>query len=344
MGIPVRFATSAPSLDHLSVNDFRLGIKTGSAYAPTSTSLFWASISPPADGYTLYLDKGQTYGAQGPSIYVLDNDKGLQSFLEDHLNYGGGSLSSSQEGIHSASLEEGICIINKEPEPFHCDDIWAFYDAGFSPSLASGSLSNTNWFNRGTLQSTFISGSFGSAASWNSSGSGSVILTGASNSYSNLGWGVTNKLYSPFGIAMWFYDNSASDRSIPIGKDDQVASDGIWVEKIATGGDPYFSVTVAGEVTNFNTVTYTEGAWHYVVFNFGNTQNQISIDGSTLGSRSRTSLLSALTAAKNFYVGTKNGTTNLFNGRVSRIAFREGGWTQSEIDDDFSALRGRYGV
>lgn len=348
MAIPVRFATSAPSLGHISNKDFRFGVETGSAYAPTSTNLFWTSYPVPSkpgdtEGWVVYFDKGQTYGAQGPAIYTFNTDSELKQFLETH--YFNFTLSSLEEGIASASHEDGICIVNRDYEPFVTDGLSWHYDASFSPSLASGSLTNARWFNLGSLQgSSILSGSFGSAAAYSNLGSGSVDFPGSGASTFDFGWGDTNRIYSPYGVMIWFWDDGSSDGSVLWGKGEEGAgSNQILIIKSSNGGGPFFKTELAGESTDMNIINYSTGQWNMLVINFGNSENQISINNSTLSSRSRSSLLSNQTSTRNMQLANQGGI-DLFNGKVAIFSLYEGELTQDEIAKNWAAFRDRFGV
>ncbi len=68
---PVKYSTSSESLA-LKKGNFWVG--TGDVpKGPTSTTGFWNGITPPAGGYTVYLNKA----SQGPSIYTCSNDTDL---------------------------------------------------------------------------------------------------------------------------------------------------------------------------------------------------------------------------------------------------------------------------
>jgi hypothetical protein len=49
---------------------FKVGVSGGADYGPTSTTGFWNGVTPPAGGYTIYVDKA----SQGPSIHVASDD------------------------------------------------------------------------------------------------------------------------------------------------------------------------------------------------------------------------------------------------------------------------------
>ena len=68
---PIKYNTNPESLA-LKKGNFWIG--TGDvAKGPTSTTGYYNGITPPAGGYTIYLNKA----SGGPSIYVASNDSDL---------------------------------------------------------------------------------------------------------------------------------------------------------------------------------------------------------------------------------------------------------------------------
>jgi hypothetical protein len=49
---------------------FKVGVKGGADYGPTSDTGFWNGVKPPVGGYTIYVDKV----SQGPSIHVASDN------------------------------------------------------------------------------------------------------------------------------------------------------------------------------------------------------------------------------------------------------------------------------
>jgi hypothetical protein len=63
-----KFGSSA--INSATRGGFKVGVSGGADYGPTSTTGFWNGVTPPAGGYTIYVDKA----SQGPSIHVASNN------------------------------------------------------------------------------------------------------------------------------------------------------------------------------------------------------------------------------------------------------------------------------
>jgi hypothetical protein len=64
------FKFGASGISSATRGGFKVGVSGGADYGPTSTTGFWNGVTPPAGGYTIYVDKA----SQGPSIHVASNN------------------------------------------------------------------------------------------------------------------------------------------------------------------------------------------------------------------------------------------------------------------------------
>ena len=81
MGIPnpVKYTPGGTASGCVLVGNFSFGV-SNQAYGPTSVTGFWAGISPPTGGYTVYARKD----VQGPSIRVAANAAGLVTIANQY--------------------------------------------------------------------------------------------------------------------------------------------------------------------------------------------------------------------------------------------------------------------
>jgi hypothetical protein len=64
------FKFGASGISSATRGGFKVGVAGGADYGPSSTTGFWNGVTPPAGGYTIYVDKA----SQGPSIHVASNN------------------------------------------------------------------------------------------------------------------------------------------------------------------------------------------------------------------------------------------------------------------------------
>lgn len=103
----------------IGINDIKKG--------PTSTTGFYTGITPPNNGYTVYLDKV----SGGPSIYVPPSDQNLIA-LTNLIS--GGSYSTVDECFNYYASESTKKVFDKYYPTLVTDNIVYLVDAGFTAS------------------------------------------------------------------------------------------------------------------------------------------------------------------------------------------------------------------
>jgi hypothetical protein len=105
---PVKYSTSSESLA-LKKGNFWVG--TGDvSKGPTSTTGFWNGITPPAGGYTVYLNKA----TQGPSIYTCSNDTDLIVLTN---KIAGASFSTAAQALAWYNTQSDKMVMNIDYPP-----------------------------------------------------------------------------------------------------------------------------------------------------------------------------------------------------------------------------------
>jgi hypothetical protein len=140
----------------LKKGDFWIG--TGDVdKGPTGTTGYWNGITPPAGGYTIYLNKA----TQGPAIFVAANDAQLIS-LSNAI--AGQTFATAAAALAWFATQTDKIVFNRDYESIVTDGLVLNLDAGFTPSYP---VSGTVWYdlsgygNNGTLINgpTFSNGS-----------------------------------------------------------------------------------------------------------------------------------------------------------------------------------------
>jgi len=117
-------------------------------YSPTSTTGWYAGISPPVSGYTVYVNKV----TQGPSILVASNDNDLVSIARSQ---GATSTVTTTAGaLNYFASQSDMMVVNKNYNNIVTSGLVLNVDASF---VASYPISGTSWYdlsgsgNTGTL-------------------------------------------------------------------------------------------------------------------------------------------------------------------------------------------------
>ena len=130
---PIKYTTGAETLA-LKSGNFYIG--TGDVgKGPTNTTGYYNGITPPSGGYTIYLNKA----SGGPSIYVADNDSQLISLTN---SIAGASYTTVAQCLQYYVGQNDKVVVNRDYPPVVTNGLVLYLDAGFTPSYPR---STTTW-------------------------------------------------------------------------------------------------------------------------------------------------------------------------------------------------------
>jgi hypothetical protein len=188
-------------------------------------------------------------------------------------------------------------------------------------------------------------GTLTNGPTYSSENGGSIVFDGT-NDYVYTTTQFTNP--QTFSIGAWFKTSIASGKKI-IGFEDQQTGAGtvsydrhIWID---TNGKLNFGIYSGGFVTATSSLSYNDNNWHYVIATYGGegTTMRLYVDGASVATAS-----AANAPAYNGYwlIGgiLSWGVSGYFPGSISNVVVYNKGLTASEIQQNFNALRSRYGI
>lgn len=340
---PIRISDTTPTQNFLKNKTFYIG--TTGDYGPTSTSGFWAGITPPNGGYTLYESKS----AQGPSIRVVENSSSLSTQLE---GYFGHSFNFVNEGIVSASLDRSIAILNRDvPRIPSSSTLQYYWDSNLAPSSISGStriFSMGRAESEGTMSSDLwaLSG-LTNNGSWAFDGTSTSIVTDLTSN---------NLFTDTFSVAMWVRIPTTGSGDFLLGKNDGdgLAHNGFSIE-LSTAtivGTEYVSwlVTIDGE-TEFYTRTlasvFPYGAWNLLVWSFEDRRDTFWL-GQDAGTPNevtytRDNSITNITATNPLTFG-KNAdlAQDYLSGSIGTVALFSGKFDAESVKQYYTATKSYY--
>ena len=130
----IKYSTDSQSLA-LKKGNFYIG--TGDVgKGPTSTTGYYNGITPPAGGYTIYLNKA----SGGPSIFVVSNDSELISTTN---KIAGESYSTVAQCLSYFAGQTDKMVLNNDYSPTITNGLVLNLDAGFTPSYPRN---GTTWY------------------------------------------------------------------------------------------------------------------------------------------------------------------------------------------------------
>lgn len=221
---------------------------------------------------------------------------------------------------------------------FYVENLVVYLDA------SSYSGSGSTWTNLGSGGATYNATLFNSPSFDSSDASGAFVLNGT-NQYARL----TRPVADDFTLCIWFKTSTAAGTAR------------YWYEgrglvdcEVANVVDDFGTSIGAGKVmfgvrTDASTIvsasTYNDGAWHYMCARRTKSTGatELFVDNSSVGSKTGLSTAS-LTAATNMTIGAIQIPNNYLNGRVAAVQVYSVALTNSQIDQNFTAMRSRFGV
>jgi hypothetical protein len=158
-----KYSTDAQTLA-LKKGNFWIGVGDVDK-GPTSTTGYWNGITPPADGYTIYLNKV----SNGPSIYVANNNTQLISLTN---GIAGANYTTANECFNYFVGQSDKMVVNREYEGIVTNGLVLNVDAGFTPSYPSN---GNTWYD---ISSSGNNGTLTNGPTFDSNNGGSILFDG----------------------------------------------------------------------------------------------------------------------------------------------------------------------
>jgi len=172
MANAIKYSSSAQTLA-LKKGNYWIG--TGDVgKGPTSSTDYWHGITPPTNGYTIYVNKANN----GPSIRVANNDAELIAITNQ---IAGTNYNTTLQCFNYFQTQSDKMVVQKDYENIVTDGLVLNLDAGFLPSYPQN---GSSWDDlsgvSGTRNATLVNGPV------YSSDNGGRIYTDGTNDYISL--------------------------------------------------------------------------------------------------------------------------------------------------------------
>ena len=317
----IKYSTT-PDDKSIKSGNYTIGVASGTTYGPTSSTSYWSGISPPSGGYTIYENKA----AEGPSIRVPSDS----ATLIDYANrlYSGSSITTEEGALsYFNGLNDVICA-NINYEEIVTSGLTLLLDAGFTPSYPKSGTAWTDLSFSGN-NATLVNG-----PTFNSSDGGSVVFDGT-NDYCSAGNSSSLSITGNLTVAAWVRPTSFANQG----------------NIVAKSSNPGYRMRFQSDGTfwmysNTNTITspsaYTINNWFHTVGVFSSTGLRMYINGSLV--QSNGTAFSPSYSSSNFYVGTFNGTLELFQGRIANVSVYNRALSATEVLQNFNSQKARFGL
>jgi hypothetical protein len=329
----IKYSDSAQTLA-LKKGNFYIG--TGDVgKGPTSTTDYWNGITPPAGGYTIYLNKA----SGGPSIYTAANDSQLISLSN---TIAGQTFATAAAALAWFATQTDKMVFNADYPAIVTNGLVLNLDAGFTPSYPT---TGTTWYDLSvnSYNSTLTNG-----PTYNSSNGGSIVFDGSDDFISAPVGANSSLCVNEITIMGWVYVTSFPNSSQAILAKKTSASsagDSIFSLRKFSNGSAEFQMSWNGSTLSyFDSSIPSINTWFHmaIVVKNGSPGFQMFLNGNNNNGFSSTY------ATPNWSdVNTYNWQFGLFEtatGRVGNVLFYNRSLTQTEVQKNFNAQKSRYGL
>ncbi len=339
----IKYSTSAQTLA-LKKGNFYIG--TGDVgKGPTSSTDYWNGITPPAGGYTIYLNKA----SGGPSIYTAANDAALISLTN---SIAGASYTTVAQCLEYYSGQSDKLCVNQDYDGLITDGLVFLVDSGYTPSYPTTSYvwydltsnaRNVTLYNAGG--STYTSNPPGPPTFSSSNGG---IFSFSVDDWGKLPSSITAGTAVTFAAWVKITDGGSSN-----GIMSHCSGGPVNLAYVIAGGKMrYWYYTAPWQIYD-GTSTVNDGNWKYLVWAKNGTNMVLYINGTQDAS---TTLVGNVEGPLNC-VGSMWGPCNsdsygpgtdfygqCFNGTIATVQVYNKQLSAAEIQKNFNAQKSRFGL
>lgn len=318
---------------------------------PTSSTSYYNGYTPPAGGYTVYLNKA----ANGPAVYVASNDSELITIT---ANVSGTTYGSAALALQYYQGQVDKMAVDRDYETIQTTDlVWAV-DAGFPPSYPRTGTSVTDMGKGVVAQNltngpAFAQGGNGNSY-WQFDGTNDFLTTSAYNAAFN-----TNGTQA-FTAEVWAYPVSGNTTGYyPIFSRYSSVTGGNhgwginWTQNSinASAGNAFLyceRLGGTGNSANANEQIPTGSFfnnWHQMVMVYDGANMMFYRNGSLKMTSACTYTITNTSALVQLAARPNTAAPNVFSAvRVNNARLYTRALSTAEVLSNFNALRGRFGI
>ena len=336
-----------PNSIKYSVSAQTLALKKGNYWigtgdvgkGPTSTTDYWNGITPPAGGYTIYLNKA----SGGPSIYTAGNDAALIS-LSDRI--AGQTFETAAAALAWFATQTDKMVFDIDYEAIVTNGLVLNLDAGFTPSYPT---TGTAWYD---VSSSGNNGTLTNGPTYSSVNGGSIVFDG-SDDYVVIDVNSFIRNNAAYTFNSFFYYTGGSNGGAPYNlittPNSDNEGDGFW-QHLHLGSQWFWRTedNISGEYgsTVANPSPFSDNNYYYLtsvvktdtIIYYINGILQSTINTSFQWSRLRSD------RTANLFIGSGYGTAYPMSGRISIFSLYNRELSATEIVQNYNAQKSRFGL
>jgi hypothetical protein len=327
----IKYNVSAETLA-LKKGNFWIG--TGDVgKGPTNVTGYYNGITPPAGGFTIYLNKETS----GPSIYTVSTEAQLVSLTN---TIGAQSFTTSGQCLNWFATQTDKMIFNIDYPAIVTNGLVLNVDAGFTPSYPT---TGTTWYD---VSSSVNNGTLVNGPTFSSANSGSIVFDGT-NDYCQLSQNIFNTSYPGVTFGAWVYLNGSIGGALIAGVWNQT-SEGDQAALFIFSNGPFIAVSdgVTGENGAGDSNTLNVNQWYYIAASWNSNRTyKYYQNGSLLGTGTQRGNGWNSSSTANFEIGGENNASiRYFNGRIACSQVYNRTLSDSEVLQNYNAQKSRFGL
>jgi hypothetical protein len=315
----------------LRKNNVALGIVTSSIAGPTSTTGWYTGINPASGKYVIY----KTAVSGDPDIFTPQTNQELFNFV---LMQGGSpsNITSVSASLDWIATQSNLLAANLEYPNIITNGLKIHLDAGF---VGSYPTTASTWYD---ISGNASNGTLTNGPTYNSANSGSIVFDGGDD-FVSLPSQTAIFSNSSFTVSLWMYPQD-------------LTGDNMMIFATYGPGPDFNSKAVVIRLQPDNVVlfafynddlsstgTFTYNVWQNLVctYNYATDTSSIYINGNLIGTGANGPCIE--TVSMTVRIG------NWFNqefylGNISLFSLYNRSLSQTEIIQNYSASKGRYGL
>ena len=318
--------------DSIFRGQFTIGIEAVGPTVPNTG--YYNGITPPSGGYSVY----QIKSTEGPSIRIAADDNGLITMA---TQYGGANISTANDALNYLNSLSNTIVLNFDYPTFTTDGLVYIVDSGFTCSYPK---TGSTWYDLGgtTKDATLFN-----TPAYITDNSGSLRFSDTSLEYAtspDLG------NLSNWTVECWFRLSSSLNGKVT----------SIVCNQFDLATKLNFSIGTNNAPTNYNLcVGFFNGAWRNTTGFTPSTNTWYQVVGTYDGTTIRQYVNGTANGGTLTYSGTPQSggevrlmrrwdspltSGNLVNGDLSIARIYNRALSATEIQQNYNAQKGRFGL
>ena len=326
-----------PNAIKYNVSDETLALKKGNFWigtgdvgkGPTSSTGFYNGITPPTGGYTIYLNKA----SDGPSIYTVSTVAQLTGLTSQIAAQ---TFTTSGACFNYFATQTDKMIFNIDYPAIITSGLSLNLDAGFTPSYPTTA---TTWYN---VCFSGSNGTLSNGPTFNSDNNGSIVFDGT-NDFVNISSQTALFSNASFTVSIWMYPlSNASDGMLfaTYGPGPDFNSRAVFIR---LKSDRAISFGFYNDDVTSGTAAFVYNAWQNIVltYNYTTDISTMYLNGNILAAGAVGPCIETRTMSvriANWF------SQEYYRGRVSSFFLYNRSLSQGEIQQNYNAQRGRFGL